>query len=75
MKLNCYEKDKYIIKFRYQYLIIRMYRLSETVYTGVSRNNFFKNEKELIANAGRAYTKLQGYNSESKPMDFTFTSL
>jgi hypothetical protein len=27
-------------------------------------NNFFKNEDELIANAGRAYTKLQGYNSE-----------
>ena len=27
-------------------------------------NDFFKNEKELVANAGRAYTKLQGYNSE-----------
>lgn len=38
--------------------------LSETVYTGVAMNDFFKNEKELVANAGRAYTKLQGYNSE-----------
>ena len=38
--------------------------LSETVYTGVAMNDFFKNEKELVANAGRAYTKLQEYNSE-----------
>ena len=38
--------------------------LGETVYTGVAMNDFFKNEKELVANAGRAYTKLQGYNSE-----------
>lgn len=38
--------------------------LGETVYTGVSMNDFFKNEKELVANAGRAYTKLQGFNSE-----------
>ncbi|MCI1683419.1 MAG: RagB/SusD family nutrient uptake outer membrane protein [Bacteroides sp.] len=38
--------------------------LGETVYTGVSTNNFFRNENELIANAGRAYTKMQGYNSE-----------
>ena len=30
--------------------------LSETVYTGVAMNDFFKNEKELVANAGRAYT-------------------
>lgn len=33
--------------------------LGETVYTGVAMNDFFKNEKELVANAGRAYTKLQ----------------
>lgn len=38
--------------------------LDETVYSGVSIDDFFKNEKELVANAGRAYTKLQGYNSE-----------
>lgn len=38
--------------------------LDETVYSDVAMNNFFKNEKELVANAGRAYTKMQGYNSE-----------
>lgn len=38
--------------------------LGETVYTGVAMKDFFKNEKELVANAGRAYTKLQGFNSE-----------
>lgn len=38
--------------------------LNETVYSEVSIDNFFKNEAELVANAGRAYTKLQGYNSE-----------
>lgn len=38
--------------------------LDETVYSEIPMNNFFKNEKELVANAGRAYTKLQGYNVE-----------
>ena len=38
--------------------------LDENVYSNVTIDNFFKNEQELVANAGRAYTKLQGYVSE-----------
>lgn len=38
--------------------------LDENVYSGIAMDDFFKNEAELVANAGRAYTKLQGYNSE-----------
>jgi hypothetical protein len=38
--------------------------LDETVYSQIPMENFFKNEKELVSNAGRAYVKLQGYNSE-----------
>lgn len=38
--------------------------LDEKVYSGVSMDDFFRNEKELVANAGRAYTKMQGFNSE-----------
>ena len=38
--------------------------LDENVYSNISIDNYFKNEEELVANAGRAYTKLQGYNSE-----------
>ena len=41
--------------------------LSETVYTGVAMNDFFKNEKELVANAGRIQFR-------TKFMDTTFTS-
>ncbi len=38
--------------------------LDENVYSEIPIENFFKNEKELVANAGRAYTKLQGYCGE-----------
>ncbi|MCI1779436.1 MAG: RagB/SusD family nutrient uptake outer membrane protein [Bacteroidales bacterium] len=38
--------------------------LDENVYSGVALKNFFRTEEELVANAGRAYTKLQGYTSE-----------
>lgn len=38
--------------------------LDENVYSEIPIDNFFKNEKELVANAGRAYTKLQGYCGE-----------
>lgn len=38
--------------------------LSEAVYSDIPLDNFLKTEQELVANAGRAYTKLQGYNSE-----------
>ncbi|AGB29216.1 RagB/SusD family protein [Prevotella dentalis DSM 3688] len=38
--------------------------LDEHVYSNIDMNNFFKTEEELVANAGRAYTKLQAYNQE-----------
>jgi SusD family. len=38
--------------------------LDENVYSDIDMNNFFKTESELVANAGRAYTKLQAYNQE-----------
>ncbi len=38
--------------------------LEETVYSGVAVKDFFTNETELISNAGRAYTQLQGYTTE-----------
>lgn len=38
--------------------------LSETVYSDIRVEDFFKNEKELISNAGRAYAKLQAYGTE-----------
>lgn len=40
--------------------------LSETVYSDIPMNNFFKNEQELLMNAGRAYTKLQPYPEEQR---------
>ena len=57
---------------RYTYLIIFVLavlsfsctNLDENVYSEIPIENFFKNEQELVANAGRAYTKLQGYTSE-----------
>lgn len=38
--------------------------LSEHIYSKVPMDDFFTSEKNLVANAGRAYTKLQGYNKE-----------
>ena len=38
--------------------------LSEEIFSEITIDNFFRNEQELVANAGRAYTKLQGYVSE-----------
>lgn len=38
--------------------------LDETVYSDVPMDDFFTSEKNLVANAGRAYTKMQGYNTE-----------
>ena len=58
------KKTNIILSFVICILLYGCTDLSETVYTGVAMNDFFKNEKELVANAGRAYTKLQGYNSE-----------
>lgn len=38
--------------------------LTEEVYSEIPADNFFKNERELISNVGRAYTKLQAYGTE-----------
>ena len=38
--------------------------LDETVYSEIPMDKFFNSEKNLVANAGRAYTKMQGYNKE-----------
>lgn len=38
--------------------------LSETVYSEIEANNFFKSEKDLLAYTGRAYTQLQKYPGE-----------
>lgn len=38
--------------------------LDERVYSNKDIDHFFTNEQELISNAGRAYTKMQGFNGE-----------
>jgi len=38
--------------------------LSETVYSEIEANQFFKSEKDLVAYTARAYTKLQKYPGE-----------
>ncbi len=38
--------------------------LTEKVYSEIPADDFFKNERELISNVGRAYTKLQAYGTE-----------
>lgn len=38
--------------------------LDEEVFSDIPMDDFFQNEKNVVANAGRAYTKLQGYNGE-----------
>ena len=38
--------------------------LKEDVYSSVSQEKFFTNERNLLMNAGRAYTKLQSYPEE-----------
>jgi len=40
--------------------------LSETVYSKIPANEFFKTEKDVIAYAGRAYVKLQPYPEEQR---------
>ena len=68
------KKTNIILSFVICILLYGCTDLSETVYTGVAMNDFFKNEKELVANAGRAYTKLQGYNSEQSLWTLLLTS-
>ena len=38
--------------------------LDENIYSSIPMDQFFQNEKELLMNAGRAYTKLQPYTEE-----------
>lgn len=38
--------------------------LSEEVYSDIPFDNFFRNEKDVLMNAGRAYTKLQSFPEE-----------
>ena len=38
--------------------------LSEDVYSSIPLDKFFKTEKDVLMNAGRAYTKLQSYPEE-----------
>jgi len=38
--------------------------LNETVYSKIPMDQFFQNERQLLMNAGRAYTKLQPYPGE-----------
>jgi starch-binding outer membrane protein, SusD/RagB family len=38
--------------------------LTETIYSDIPVDKFLKNEKEVLMNAGRAYTKLQSYPEE-----------
>jgi starch-binding outer membrane protein, SusD/RagB family len=45
-------------------LLMSCTNLDEVVYSEIPVDQFFKTEKQLIANAGRAYTKLQKYGTE-----------
>lgn len=38
--------------------------LDEHIYSDIQMDNFFRNEQEVISNAARAYSKLQGYCGE-----------
>lgn len=44
--------------------------LDEEVFSDIPLDNFFRTEKDVLMNAGRAYTKLQGY-----PEEFSLWSL
>lgn len=56
--------NKLIIGILTMFLTLGCTDLSEKVYSEIEMDDFFKNEKELISYAGRAYTRLQNYNSE-----------
>ncbi len=48
------------------FLTVSCFDLSETVYSEIPVDNFFKTEKDVIAYAGRAYVKLQPYPEEQR---------
>ncbi|MDP4278133.1 MAG: RagB/SusD family nutrient uptake outer membrane protein, partial [Bacteroidota bacterium] len=45
-------------------LLMGCTNLDEEVYSEIPVDHFFKTEKQLVANAARAYTKLQNYCTE-----------
>lgn len=45
-------------------LMISCTDLSETVYSDIPFDSFFRTEKDVLMNAGRAYTKLQSFPEE-----------
>lgn len=48
------------------FFTISCFDLSETVYSKIPADNFFKTEKDVIAYAGRAYVGLQPYPEEQR---------
>jgi starch-binding outer membrane protein, SusD/RagB family len=48
------------------FILSSCFDLSETVYSELPVNTFFKTEKDIIAYAGRAYVKLQPYPEEQR---------
>jgi hypothetical protein len=44
--------------------IVSCTKLDEVVYSDIPLNDFFHSEKDVLMNAGRAYTKLQRYTEE-----------
>jgi hypothetical protein len=62
--LNNHEKNNILLYGLSLLMLTGCSNLDETVYSDIDMNNFFKTESELVANAGRAYTKLQAFNQE-----------
>jgi len=61
------KKSIYIKLFLTTLLLAGIYsctNLDEEVYSDIPMNEFFQSEKEVLQNAGRAYTKLQKFPEE-----------
>ncbi len=56
----------YSVLFTTSLLFTSCTDLNENIYSSIPMDQFFQNEKELLMNAGRAYTKLQPYPEEQK---------
>ena len=55
---------KYIALAASVLLCSACFNLDEHVYSDIPMDEFFRSETEVISNAARAYTKLQGYCGE-----------
>ncbi|MFZ5941280.1 MAG: RagB/SusD family nutrient uptake outer membrane protein [Bacteroidota bacterium] len=58
---------KKIVTLVYGLLVLTAFSctdLNEEVYSGIPLDEFFRTEKDVLMNAGRAYTKLQGFPEE-----------